>query len=148
VLTTTRMSAIGAVVSAVSGWAALTLTEAVFVFAMPHAHPPDLGYVGFFLLLVVVFSLPYFVFWFGLALPAFWLLGAPAAFRWRLLWAVCGAGVFAAAAAAADVLVAGGPSKDQAFEAVLGSIAGATCFGAFAFFNPRSAGRPTGTRAV
>jgi hypothetical protein len=143
------MSTTGAIVSAVSGWAALTITEAVFVFAMPHAHPPpELGFVGFFLFLVAVFSLPYFVFWFGLALPVFWLLGAPAAFRWRLLWAACGAGLFAAAAAAADVLVAGGPSRDQAFEAVIGAIAGATSFGAFAFFNPRSAGTSTGTRAV
>ena len=144
----TRMSTIGAVVSAISGWAASIITEAVFVFAIPHTHPPDLGYVGFFLLLAVVFSLPYFVFWFVLALPAFWLLGAPAAFRWRLLWAVCGAGVFAAAAAGADVFVANGPSKDLAFEAVLGAIAGATCFGAFAFFNQRLEGILRAKQAV
>jgi hypothetical protein len=142
------MSTIGAVVSAVSGWAALTITEAVFVFAVPHARLPDLGYVGFFLLLVVVYTLPYLFLWFALALPTFWLLGAPAGFRWRLVWTVCGAGAFAAAAVVADVLVANGPSKDQAGEAVLGAIAGATCFGAFAFFNHRPAGTLTGQQAV
>jgi hypothetical protein len=120
-----------AAISAMARWIALLSLGALSLLplALRHTPPPELGYVGWFLIVSSLLSAFYVAFWIVLAVPAFTLLRR--CNRPLGLWLVCGAVLFGASAMIVDVFALKGPSHDILYETGLAAIVGAISFGAF-----------------